>query len=104
MEEAKTKQHLAEGFSRGVSVASRLEPFFLKNQVERAVTKKVGTHYCCLTFHCAKLQIHKDHQGPIPRTSKRTSKDKYARRRLDFSPFGGSTVIFIPFCNTLTGK
>lgn len=60
--------------------------------------------YCCLTFHCAKLQIYKDHQGPIPRTSKRTSKDKYARRRLDFSPFGGSTVIFIPFCNTLTGK
>jgi hypothetical protein len=23
---------------------------------------------------------------------------------LDFRPFGGSTVIFMPFCSTLTGK
>mmetsp|Transcript_3517 Transcript_3517/g.8442 ORF Transcript_3517/g.8442 Transcript_3517/m.8442 type:complete len:210 (-) Transcript_3517:1964-2593(-) len=32
------------------------------------------------------------------------SRERYARSRFDFRPFGGSLVIFRPFCKTLTGK
>mmetsp|Transcript_65388 Transcript_65388/g.173848 ORF Transcript_65388/g.173848 Transcript_65388/m.173848 type:complete len:371 (+) Transcript_65388:1511-2623(+) len=33
-----------------------------------------------------------------------SSKERYARSKFDFRPFGGSLVIFSPFCSTLTGN
>mmetsp|Transcript_17018 Transcript_17018/g.59547 ORF Transcript_17018/g.59547 Transcript_17018/m.59547 type:complete len:296 (-) Transcript_17018:1049-1936(-) len=47
------------------------------------------------------------HASPLltPASSNQSfSMERYARNKLDFSPFGGSFVIFKPFCRTLTGK